>query len=93
MANIAEGFGRATDGDFARFLQIAQGSAIETASHLYVASDLGYLDRNTFDSLYEQAVTLNKRIGALAKYLKQSRRTARRSPLPDKRLRTKDYFL
>jgi len=82
MANIAEGFGRATDGDFARFLEIAQGSAIETASHLYVASDLRYVDQKTFDSLYEQAITINKRIGALAKYLKQSKATNPKRPRP-----------
>lgn len=96
MANVAEGFGRATDGDFARFLEIAQGSALQRACHLYVASDLGYLDRDAFDRLYEQTVGLNKRIGALAKYLKQSRRTSRRlrpstgdqHPTKDQRLRT-----
>jgi len=82
MANIAEGFGRSTDGDFARFLEIAQGSALETASHLYMASDLGYLDEGAFGRLYEQAVGLNKRLGALVKYLKQSRRSRRRTTTP-----------
>ena len=79
IANIAEGIRRATTGDCARFLDIAQGSALETASHLYVALDLEYLDRTTFDELYGLATTLNKTIGALAKYLKQSKSRPRSS--------------
>jgi four helix bundle protein len=44
MANIAEGFGRHSDKEFANFLNMAHGSASETQSHLYVALDLGYID-------------------------------------------------
>lgn len=43
MANIAEGFGRRSDKEFANFTNIAHASATETQSHLYVALDLGYL--------------------------------------------------
>ena len=42
-ANIAEGAGRNTDGEFARFLGIALGSANETEYHLLLAKDLDYL--------------------------------------------------
>ena len=34
MANIAEGFGRHSDKEFANFLNMAHGSASETQSHL-----------------------------------------------------------
>lgn len=40
MANIAEGFGRRSDKEFANFLNIAHASAAEAQSHLYVALDL-----------------------------------------------------
>ena len=41
--NIAEGCGRGTSKDFARFLQIAVGSAYELDYHLILAHDLSYL--------------------------------------------------
>ncbi len=37
MANIAEGFGRRSDKEFANFLNMAHGSVSEVQSHLYVA--------------------------------------------------------
>ena len=41
-SNIAEGSGRGSDKDFARFIDIATGSSFELESQLYVASDLEY---------------------------------------------------
>ncbi len=42
-ANIAEGSGRRSSLDQARFLQMAKGSAKEVRSHLLIARDLGFL--------------------------------------------------
>ncbi len=50
-ANIAEGCGRHGDADFARFLQIAMGSASELQYHLILAHDLGFLSAPVFKSL------------------------------------------
>ena len=60
-ANIAEGCGRGSDRDFARFLQIAMGSASELEYHLILARDLGFLDAVQQDAL-EQATTEVKRM-------------------------------
>lgn len=52
-ANIAEGCGRESDRDFARFLTLALGSASETEYHLLLARDLDYLkaaDHNDLDA-------------------------------------------
>ena len=44
-ANIVEGCGRRSDGEFTRFLQIARGSASELKYHLLLARDLHFLKR------------------------------------------------
>lgn len=43
MTNVAEGFARFHPGDFIRFLDIAQSSAVEVKSLMYVVLDQGYL--------------------------------------------------
>ena len=42
-ANIAEGQGRLTRGEWAHFLGIARGSLYELENHIEVAKELGYL--------------------------------------------------
>lgn len=42
-ANIAEGVGRESPADFARFLRYAVGSVNEAEHHLLLARELGYL--------------------------------------------------
>src|SRR5438309_8330282 len=60
-ANIAEGCGRRTKADFARFLQVALGSASELEYHLVLAADLGLLSRPAHHRL-DQGVTEVKRM-------------------------------
>jgi four helix bundle protein len=55
MSNIAEGFGRNSNKDFAHFLDVARASAMETQSLLYVALDVGYPDQKDFDRLFQLA--------------------------------------
>ncbi|MCX6317951.1 MAG: four helix bundle protein [Bacteroidetes bacterium] len=50
-ANVAEGCGRKTNRDFARFLNIALGSANESEYFLILAKDLVYLTENDFKTL------------------------------------------
>ncbi|HEY8184929.1 MAG TPA: four helix bundle protein [Pyrinomonadaceae bacterium] len=53
MANIAEGFGRHSDKEFANFLTIAHASVSEVQSHLYVALDLTYIEAEAFKEFYD----------------------------------------
>ena len=53
-ANIAEGCGRNTQADLARFLQIALGSANESEYFLILAMDLNYLTKVNFDTVFKQ---------------------------------------
>jgi len=73
MANIAEGFIRRSDKEFVQFLFIAMSSAAEVQSHLYVALDQGYVDREHFDKIYEQANKTAMLISGLVKYLRAKR--------------------
>ena len=50
-ANIAEGCGRRSDPEMARFIQIAMGSGAELSYHLRLARDLGFLSKESFESL------------------------------------------
>lgn len=79
MSNIAEGFARKTDRDFAHFLDVAKGAAIETQSLLYVALDIGYIAPDEFRRLYKLAEETVSLIGGFTSYLRT-----------DSRLRTPD---
>jgi len=70
MANIAEGFIRKSNKEFTQFLYIAMSSSAEVRSHLYVAMDLGYIDKGTFESMYDQADKVGRMISNLIKYLR-----------------------
>lgn len=60
-ANIAEGCGKGSDAEFARYLQIALGSASELEYHHLLAKDLEYLILIDYQPL-EQAVIEVKRM-------------------------------
>lgn len=73
MSNVAEGFSRKSDKDFAHFLDIARGSAIEVQSLLYVASDVGHIPGDEFNRLHTMAEETIKLIGGFTSYLRRSR--------------------
>jgi four helix bundle protein len=60
MANMAEGFGRATQQEFITFLGYAMGSLDETNSHLCAAYDRGYLSQDEFGSLWNEGIAIRK---------------------------------
>ena len=71
MTNIAEGHGRRTTTEFANFLNIARGSAIELQSHLYVALDLNYIEQSEFRETYEMLDEVSRMTLSLAQYLRK----------------------
>lgn len=73
MANIAEGHGRRTNNEFANFLNIARGSAIELQSHLYVSLDQKYIGIESFDKIYIMLEEISKMTISLAQYLRNQK--------------------
>ena len=71
MSNVAEGFARNSDKDFAHFLDVARGSVMEVQSLLYVALDVGYIEKNEFERLYQLGSKTSLLIGSLISYLRR----------------------
>jgi four helix bundle protein len=72
MNNIAEGFGRFSSKEKIRFLEIAQSSANEVSSMLYLLEDLSYLNPTEINTLRELVRITQKQTWGLIKYLKNS---------------------
>jgi len=60
-SNIAEGYGRATPGDYARFARVARGSAAELETQVLIAVDLGMLG----EGQAQEALALVDRVKAM----------------------------
>ena len=74
--NIAEGCGRASSADFARFLQIAMGSASETEYLVLLAHDLKYLTADQHTELIDATIRVKKMLTALLKNVRMNSRPA-----------------
>ena len=65
--NIAEGFERRSRKEYLNFLNIAKASAGETRSLLYIAYEVGYIDREEMEDMKGKARFLS---GSIANHMK-----------------------
>jgi four helix bundle protein len=72
MNNIAEGFERSTDNDFARFLDIAKGSCGEVRNMYYAAEDLGYISPEMADERRACSRKISAGIASLTSHLRKT---------------------
>jgi four helix bundle protein len=69
-ANIAEGSSRSSSWDFARFVEIAYGSLMESVSHAAIASRQQLLSEPEFRSLYDHAERIARMLSGLRQTLR-----------------------
>ena len=69
-ANIAEGCGRGTNNDLARFLQMALGSASELEYHLLLARDVSLLNEADHERLAKEVREIKRMLTTFVKSLR-----------------------
>jgi four helix bundle protein len=71
-ANIAEGYGRNSKGDYIQFLRISQGSLKELETHLTLSSRVGLLGEPETKNVLENCDRLGKVLHRLIRSLQNS---------------------
>lgn len=69
-SNIAEGCGRSSNVEFARFLEIALGSAFEVESQLILCYDLGYIPEAVLNTVENKVMDIQRQLTGLIKSVK-----------------------
>ena len=68
-SNIAEGSSRSSKNDFARFAEIAAGSAFEVVSQAFIARRQNFFSEDQFRNVYADAEQLSRMLSDLRKSL------------------------
>ena len=69
-SNIAEGYGRESNKEFSRFINIAISSLFELQTQIEIAKNINYLNEKEFKNLYEETRELEAMIISFSKKLK-----------------------
>ena len=64
-SNIAEGYGRESPKEFARFLRIARGLLSELQTQLYLSDNLDYVQADQFNKLLEASDEIGRMLRGL----------------------------
>jgi len=70
-SNIAEGAERDSSAEFARFVNIAKGSAAELRTQLYIASKVGVVESGKASALVNETKAISAMLHKLAKAVKR----------------------
>jgi len=71
-ANLAEGCGRRSDGEMARFIQISMGSGAELSYHLLLARDLGFLQNSDYFNWNSDLSVVMRMLSSLSQKLRNA---------------------
>jgi four helix bundle protein len=72
VANIAEGSGRVTNREFARFLGMSLGSSRELETEILIAADIGLLSEEVASDLFERSREISRMLRGLQRKLESS---------------------
>lgn len=64
-ANLAEGCGRQSNPEFARFVKISMGSASELDYHLLLSRDLGFVEDPIYERVSKSLTEVRKMLASL----------------------------
>ena len=71
-SNIAEGAERNSPLEFIRFLHIAKGSAAELRTQLYIATEIGIIDKSLKKELKDELISISSMLQSLIKSIEKS---------------------
>lgn len=74
MLNIAEGFERSSNKEFANFLNIAKGSSGEVRTILYILVDNNFINQKEFKDLHNNITEISCHLSNFRKFLKNNER-------------------
>lgn len=69
-SNISEGFGRNSQGDFKRFVNISMGSLFELQTQIEVAKNLEFISKEIFKNLYDHSREIERMMSSFIRTLK-----------------------
>ena len=69
--NIAEGSGRSSDAELARFLEIAFGSTSEVEYLLLLSKDLSLLDTSTYERINDEVIEIKRMLATFIKTIRK----------------------
>src|SRR5438034_8208953 len=72
-ANVAEGCGRGSNAELARFLQIGLGSASELEYHILLAHDLTFLPVAVYDLIQSRVTEVKRMLTSLLQKVRAAR--------------------
>jgi len=70
-SNVAEGSARPTNSEFARFLDIALGSAYEVETQLLISKNVGYISEEVYTELLFGIQSIERQLTAFIKSIRK----------------------
>lgn len=72
-SNIAEGSAKPSNAEFAKFLDIALGSAYEVETQLLIAKNVGYIANEIFEELFISIRNIEKQLVGLIRTVRNNK--------------------